>query len=209
MELFDAFNTRKTIRKYKETTPPTEDIKRIINAARVAPSATNSQNWKFVAVLNKDLKQKMAAAVAKKYDEIMLWNEAQDLLPQLKGSKAYSVFFENAPCVIAAIEYPRFSDTNELFKRRGLTLSEYEQARPDSSLLSMGAAIENISLAAHGLGYGTCWMCAPIVAYKELKELLNIEASAKIVSLIALGFPQDETPSQPTKKSLDDIMEII
>ena len=55
MDFFETINTRKTIRKYKSDMPNMEDIKKIIDAARLAPSATNSQNWQFIVIKNKEL----------------------------------------------------------------------------------------------------------------------------------------------------------
>ena len=68
MEIFECIDTRKTIRKYADYIPTDDEIKRIINSARLAPSAINAQNWRFIAVLNQDVKHKMAEAISDKYD---------------------------------------------------------------------------------------------------------------------------------------------
>ena len=81
--------------------------------------------------------------------------------------------------------------------------------KPDSSLLSMGGAIENMSLSAAALGYGTCWMCAPIIAYKGFKQILNLKEDEKIVSLLTLGKPENNNTQQPPKKPLEEVMEVI
>lgn len=208
MDFLQVIDTRKTIRKYKEDHPPIEDIKRIIESARLAPSATNTQNWEFIAIYNQDIKQKMLEALIKKYDEISEWKESEPYKNKLTFYKSYSTFFANAPVVIAAVEYPRESFMNELYRSKGLSREEYEQARPNSSILSLGGAIENMSLTAHYLGYGTCWMCAPMVAYKEFKEILGIKEEARIASLLTVGKPDGET-QQPPKKKLDEIMKIL
>ena len=54
MDFFETINTRKTIRKYKPDMPDMDDVRKIIDAARVAPSATNSQNWQFIVIKNKN-----------------------------------------------------------------------------------------------------------------------------------------------------------
>ena len=81
--------------------------------------------------------------------------------------------------------------------------------RPNSSLLSIGAAVENMSLAAHALGYGTCWLCAPIVAYKKFKEILNLDEKSKIVSLLTVGIPEHNNFKSPPKKPLSEVMKIL
>lgn len=209
MDFFDVINTRKTIRKYKEDHPPIEDVERIIDAGRLAPSATNTQNWKFIAIYNDDIKQKMLEALINKYDEIKEWEESKPYKNKIEFSKSYSVFFANAPVVIVAIETKKESYLNELFKSRNISQDNFREVRPDSSLLSMGAAIENMSLAAHSLGYGTCWMCAPMVANIEFKEILNIPKDDRIVSFLTVGIPEDNDIKSPFKKELKEIMTII
>ena len=97
----------------------------------------------------------------------------------------------------------------EFLKEKGLPYEQILLYRPDSSLLSMGAAIENMSLSATALGYGTCWMCAPIIAYKGFKKILNLKEDEKIVSLLTVGLPDNNNTQQPPKKSQDEVMLII
>lgn len=209
MEFFDVVNTRKTIRKYSKDHPPIEDIKRIIDAARLAPSANNYQNWRFIAISNTDIKQKMKTAIVNKYDEIASWEEAKEYKARLEGSKNASIFFNEAPVVIAIAEEPKSNYVTKILKEKGVQPDKISLMKPDSSLLSIGAAIENMSLAAHALGYGTCWLCAPIVAAKELGEVLKIKDSEKIVSLLSIGKPLDNNSSSVNKKTLDEVMQII
>ena len=211
MEFFETVYKRKTIRKYSEENPPLEDIKKIIDCARVAPSATNSQNWKFIAIYNKDVKQKMADAVICAYEEFKnkVDENDEEIINSINKYKTFSTFFKDAPVVIACVETQRKSAITEILKSYDLPYEEVLLYKPDSSLLSMGAAIENMSLAATELGYGTCWMCAPIIAYKAFKSILNLDSKDKIVSLLALGKPFNNTTQQPPKKSLDEIMQII
>ncbi|MCG8430552.1 MAG: nitroreductase family protein [Candidatus Omnitrophica bacterium] len=55
------------------------------------------------------------------------------------------------------------------------------------------AATENIMLAARGYGIGSCWVAGDKKEYcPRVLEALNIPASYKLISLIALGYPRDE-----------------
>ena len=209
MEFFETVSKRKTIRKYSKEQPPVEDIEKIINSARLAPSATNSQNWKFIAIYNDEIKQKMADAVFCRYSQIQTLVNDEEFHKKIDYYKNFSIFFKDAPVVIACVETKRESIMTEYMKKYGLSYEEILLLRPDSSLLSMGAAIENMCLSAADLGYGTCWMCAPIVAYKEFKQILKLDETDKIVSLLALGKPYGENVNRPEKKSLDEIMSVI
>ncbi len=50
MNVIEAIQTRRSIRKYKDEPVPDEDLKQILEAARKAPSAGNKQPWRFVVV---------------------------------------------------------------------------------------------------------------------------------------------------------------
>ena len=52
MELFECIKTRRSIRKYQDKEVPWDLVANIIDAGRLAPSAGNLQNWKFIVVLD-------------------------------------------------------------------------------------------------------------------------------------------------------------
>lgn len=209
MELFETINTRKTIRKYKPDTIPMDDIEKIINAGRLAPSATNSQNWKFVVIKNKEIIEKMKNAVITEYDNLIKLCNDKEIANKINGYKNYSTFFTNAPILIAIVEIERHSFITEIMNKLNFPLEKIKHLRPDSSLLSMGAAIENMSLAAHALGYGSCWMVAPIIGSEEFSHLLTLNNNEHVISLLPIGIPLQSETLPPAKKSLQEVMRII
>ena len=62
MELLEAIKTRRSIRKYKPTEIPQENLVKILDAARLAPSAGNRQPWRFIVVKNPEIKKQVAQA---------------------------------------------------------------------------------------------------------------------------------------------------
>ena len=60
MELKEVIENRRSIRKYKDTPVPKDKIMKILEAARLAPSASNHQTWHFMVVQNKDMIKKLA-----------------------------------------------------------------------------------------------------------------------------------------------------
>lgn len=209
MDFFETIKTRKTIRKYKPDMPPMADIEKIIDSARLAPSATNSQNWQFIVIKNKDIMDKMKTAVIEEYDKLAQMNTDEIFLEKINYFKSYSTFFTNAPVLIAIVETQRTSFITEMMKKMGFSPEKIKLLRPDSSLLSIGAAIENMSLSAHNLGYGTCWMVAPIIGVETFDKLLGLEENAHVVSLLPLGIPYSESYQSPPKKSLEEVMRVI
>lgn len=62
MELFEVIKKRRSIRSYKKQELPQEIVNQIVDAARLAPSAGNSQSWAFVIVKKEEAKLALAQA---------------------------------------------------------------------------------------------------------------------------------------------------
>ena len=62
MDVFTAISQRSSVRAYKRTDVEEDKLKRILEAARLSPSAGNRQNWKFVVIRNRETKTKLAKA---------------------------------------------------------------------------------------------------------------------------------------------------
>jgi len=62
MEVFEAIKNRYSCRSYKAEPVPEEKLKKILEAARLAPSAHNEQEWKFIVVRDSEKRKKLAKA---------------------------------------------------------------------------------------------------------------------------------------------------
>ncbi len=62
MSVMEAIEKRKSIRAYQSQPIEQEKLDQILEAGRLAPSATNQQAWKFILVTDPELRQKMVAA---------------------------------------------------------------------------------------------------------------------------------------------------
>jgi nitroreductase len=71
------------------------------------------------------------------------------------------------------------------------------------SLMDVTIALHNMVIAAWVQGVRSCWMGA--FDERKLSDTLNLPADARIVGAAAFGIP-DETPRQPTKKPVNEIV---
>ena len=209
MDFFETVFTRRTVREYTEEKPSLNDLIKIVDAARLAPSATNSQNWRFLVVTNREVLKKMKDAVSNKYNEIALKMPNDELKQKVLAFKEHSIFFEKAPATFVIVEQMRESFMSDVFKILEWDEEVMKKIKPDSSLLSLGAAIENMSLAAHNLGWGTCWMAAPLVANDDFANILSLAENERVVTLLPIGKPPSGYETNPYKKDLSEVMEII
>lgn len=208
MEVLDAIRTRRSIRKFKPDPIPDEDVRRLIEAATLAPNAGNDQPWRFIAVSNRDVLARLKEIIIAKLDSFGEWPESAEYKVALRAAKGYSGFFADAPVTIVVLGEPYLSPVDEILAKRGWTRAEIEALRQSPGIQSVSAAIENLCLAAVSMGYGTCWMTAPCLAQHEIKEALGIEPPWEVVAFVPVGVPDYEPPSRP-RKPVEEVLEFM
>jgi nitroreductase len=209
MDLFDSIQGRKSIRRFKQTPVPDEDIKKILDAGRRAPSANNTQPWSFIVVKNRTVLKQMADAARQMIDRMIPYAESEKQAQRLAAYKGnYYTFFENAPVVIAVLMEGYDAGTDRVLAKMGYSLEDIKRLRPLPGLQSVAAAIENMLLAIHALGYGSCWMTGPLVAQVAFEKLLGFGNERAIAALLPVGVPDENPPVRP-RKPLEEIMRVI
>jgi nitroreductase len=209
MDLFDAIQGRKSIRRFKQTRVPDGDIRKILDAGRFAPSANNTQPWSFVVIRDKSMLGKMANAARNMLDRMIPHAENEKQAQRLAAYKSsYYTFFENAPVVIAVFMEVYDAGTDRLLAKMGYTAEDIKRLRPNPGLQSVAAAIQNMLLMVHALGYGSCWMTGPTVAQEGFGKLLGFGNEKFIAALLPVGVP-DEDPPARNRKPLEEMMRTV
>jgi len=209
MDLFDAIQGRKSIRRFKQTPVPDEDIMKILDAGMRAPSANNTQPWSFLVIKDKAVLKNMADAVREMVDRMIPHAENEKQAQRLAAYKGnYYVFFENAPVVIAVFMEANDAGTDRLLARMGYSAEDVKRLRPLPGLQSVAAAIQNMLLAVHALGYGSCWMTGPLVAQDAFEKLLGFGKEKYIAALLPIGVP-DEDPPVRSRKPVEEMLRVI
>lgn len=202
---------RRSVRLYKKKQVPEFMVKRILEAGRFAPSAGNGQPWKFIVIRDKDIIDAMTEDVVKTCKlfkflldyrgtnnllrRMLAWfnimQKPNDLNPTPFGAISLIAdrklaLYHGAPTVILI-----FKDV------RGI-------GSPD---LDCGIAGQNMVLAAHSMGLGTCWVSFSKLAFehgKKWRKKFNVAYPYKFISSIALGWPAGE-PDGMVKRPLHDV----
>jgi nitroreductase len=209
LDLFEAIQGRKSIRRFKQAPMPDEDIRKILGAGRWAPSANNSQPWSFIVIKDRAVLKGMAAAVRDMIDRMVPFAENEKQAQRLAAYKSnYYTFFENAPVVIAVCMEAYDAGTDRLLAKMGYSVEEVKRLRPLPGLQSVSAAVQNMLLAIHALGYGSCWMTGPLVAQESFEKILGFGNDKFIAALLPVGVP-DEAPPARSRKPLEEIMKVI
>jgi len=65
MDVMEAIRTRKSVRSYRDAPVDDAALSRVLEAARLAPSARNDQEWRFVAVRDASMRRRIAVDAAR------------------------------------------------------------------------------------------------------------------------------------------------
>jgi nitroreductase len=129
MDFPELVNRRASVRKYDTRPVKREDIDCCLEAARLAPSACNSQPWHFIVVDKPELKDKLSAAM-------------------LSGIYGKNVFIKDAPVLVVVV-----TEKSKWFAQVANFLRNTRMY-----LVDIGIACEHFILQAAELGLGTCWL---------------------------------------------------
>ena len=183
MDIFEAINTRRSIRKYKSDPISEEDLQKTLEAAHWAPSWANTQCWRFVVVRDPDIKSAVAHSLTKvRLGDDWLDNAAVGAIVQ-------------APVLIVICAEKGMSG----FLSDGSPATD----KGDWLLFDVALSMENLTLAARGLGLGT--VIIGNFDSQKVAEILEVPEGYCVVTMTPLGYP-DQTGQVPPKKALADII---
>lgn len=179
MDFEKVVKDRRSIRKYLSQEIEQEKIYKLLEMARLCPSAKNRQPWKFM-VLDKNTKNEVADLMLNLFE-----TNNHDLPGYVNSAKSSAEIIIKAPVLI-------------------LAYSEKDDNWLVGDLLSMGAAIEHICLEAVNQGLGAVWIRDTVYTEEEIGDLIG-HPDLQLVSAIAIGYP-DESPKPRPRKSMEEIM---
>jgi nitroreductase len=178
----------------------------LLEAAVLAPSASNKQPWRFLVVESRDRITHMAAAVREATARIAA-HIPEASQPSFLAYGDYFTRFELAPAVIVPIHRALSILSNLVEPAKEIEVERAAIARMEeqSGLIGTSLAVQNLLLMAHALGLGASGMTGPLVAEPALRAILDVPAGWGIVALVAIGFP-DETPGATARKPVDKVV---
>ncbi|MFC5451740.1 nitroreductase family protein [Paenibacillus aestuarii] len=202
---------RRSVRKFTEETVSDHDIREIIDCARYAPSDTNSQTWQFIAIRNKEKIKHIEQLTWDQLHRISAEAEQKGLSREgrllVKSFGPYATAFSDAPVLIICLATPYESKFRERIFDPIQLVEDHVWA--EEGIKSSCLASQNLMLAAHARGLGTCPMTGPVLlAQDQIRDYLSIPAESQINMVIALGHPQ-ERPGKLARKEIDEILQII
>ncbi len=179
MDVFEAIHTRQSIARVRPDPVPRELIERMLEAAAQAPNHYKVRPWRFVVLAGsarERLGELMARALQKsdpKADDEALARQRAKPL--------------RAPVLIAV----------GADRPNGPKVIEIE------NVCAAATAVQNLLLAAHGLGLATKWNTGPAAYDPDVKVFLGFEPDQHLIAFVYVGVPEAE-PTPPSRPSHAD-----
>lgn len=188
MNTLEAISRRRSTREFTDRPIERQTVEKLLQAAVMAPSAKNSQPWRFTViegVRRGEFLEIIRKGVANREAE------GEEI-----GTIQWSIrCIEQAPLTILVHN----TDGIHPWKAR----KEHESWWDVATVQSVGAAIQNMLLAATELGLGSLWIADVWEAYSEINAWLEIDN--QLVSAVSFGYT-DITPPVPARKSPEDVV---
>lgn len=188
MEVLEAIKTRRSIGKVKDQMVPKELIEKVIEAGIWAPNRYLTEPWRFFVISGEGRDR-----LAKVMEDIVIQSgidiESEEGKKKLEKERNKPF---RAPVIIAVA-----AEVTE--NRRALRLEE---------IGAVYAAIENMLLAAHGLGLAAYWKTGNACYAPKMKEFFGLKGKDEVLAFIYLGYA-DMEKNPPHKRPASELTKWI
>lgn len=174
-DIIEAIKDRRSIRKYKEDAISANDIEFLIDCAIHAPSGLNMQPWSFLVIKNKKTLHELSDRSKK------------TLIPIIEAMGAKS------PKVVDFLAFLRSKHTDIFYDAHVLII-----VLADKNVMTAdydcAMAAQNMMLAAHSIGLGSCWIggAQPALMDESYLKELGAPEGYRAVAPIIFGYPDGE-----------------
>jgi nitroreductase len=195
----EAIEQRRSIRKFKPDPVPDDVISELLDAARLAPSGSNAQPWRFKIVKDSQTKKKLAEAA---YNQSFIAQApvvfvcCADIDGYLNGVVSGLQDLGRTGAVEDRI-------VKIILERTDKTKSTSIDQLGQRIAFNVAIAIEHIVLRALDFGLGTCWI--RLMDEQAIKTIFGWDDTISVVALLPVGY-SDESPAPRKRRIIEEII---
>jgi PPOX class probable F420-dependent enzyme len=195
--IMEAILGRRSVRRYLDREVPEGAVKRVLEAARWAPSPHGRQPWRFAVLTREESKMLLAEAMGEEWrSNLQMDGQSVEVVEKrLEGSRNRLL---NAPALVLLCLYLEDLDV--------YSDAERQQNETMMAVQSLGAAAQNMLLAAYSLGLDPGWMCAPLFCPEKVTGALGLDPKLIPHALLTLGYAEGDPPKRRSRRSLDEFV---
>jgi F420 biosynthesis protein FbiB-like protein len=195
MAFYDVVQGRQSIREFSDEPVDRLTLARLLQTACLAPSAHNRQPWRFVVLTDARRQSALADAMTSRLarDRTTDGDPRDAIEADVARARRR---LSDAPVAILVCLDPESMDRYP-DERRG---------RAEWTMMAQSVAMagENLLLAAQAEGLGACWMCSPLFAPEEVRDVLGLPDAWEPQGMVLLGHRRGNPPRRP-RRALDEV----
>ncbi|MGH2536217.1 MAG: nitroreductase family protein [Candidatus Promineifilaceae bacterium] len=176
------FSQRRSIRRFTADPVPPALLEACLEAAGWAPSAHNRQPWRFALLRNWAVKERLALAMGARLRADLAADGLEPAAIERDASRSYQRLTSAPALILLCLTMADMDPYPDARRQRNEHLMAVQSA---------AMAGQNLMLAAHALGLGACWLCAPLFCPDVVVATLALPAEWQPQGLIALGYPAE------------------
>ena len=198
MDAMEAIVSRRSVRRFAPREVPRDLLRELLAAACAAPAPHHSRPWRFVE-LGPESRLRLAEAMADAWRADLEADGQPREVIERSLARSRRQLAEAPLLLLACLEQEgarRWPD-----RRR--------RAERDMYLQSLGAALQNLLLAAHARGLGGYLKGAPLFCQSAVAQALDLPSGWQPAFLVLLGYPAEgfQPPSRPAIRTDDLLIE--
>lgn len=180
--LLSVLKNRRSIRRYASVPVENAVVLQLLEAAIWAPSAHNRQPWRFVVIQSDDVKAQLAESMSEKLREDLLADSVPAEIVNADITRSRNRITAAPLAILLCLSMVDMDNYPDMFRSQ----NEYIMA-----VQSVAMAGQNLLLAAHALGLGGCWMCAPLFCPEVVRTVLGLPEDWYPQALLTVGYPNE------------------
>jgi len=199
-EIINAIKERRSVRKFTDEPIDKQILEEIILAGRYAPSARNIQPWRFIVITKPSFIQEISLQIKNEMKKVLKTRFLKKFsYPELKDEEMLKFLYAVAmsPKDIIFFDAPSLVF---IVCENGMFFDE-----------SCACCAENMMIAAHALGVGSCWIgfASMLGLNKEMLEKIGVPQNHHISAALIFGHPVEANARPPMRKVHADVIQWI
>lgn len=174
---------RRSIRRYQPQPVPQPMLLALLEAARWAPSAHNRQPWRFCVVTAAAAKEELSRRMSERWQQDLSADGADPEWIARRIAVSHARLTASPALIVPSLSMEDMDAYPDV---------QRNQAEFIMAVQSVALACENLLLAAHDLGLGASWLCAPLFVPDLVRDVLELPDHWQPQAILTVGYPAEQ-----------------
>jgi F420 biosynthesis protein FbiB-like protein len=179
----DLIRTRRSIRRYTDQPVSRAQLHALLEAARWAPSAHNRQPWRFCVVTAQATKEALSRRMSERWQQDLGADGADPEYVARRIAASHARLTLSPALIVPSVTLEDMDVYPDV---------ERNHAEFVMAVQSVALACQNLLLAAHDLGLGASWLCAPLFVPHLVREVLDLPEHWHPQAILTVGVPAEQ-----------------